>query len=225
MSLDLFTQEFGTQNITEEQTQPGQPQPGQPQTGQTQPGQTPTMDMTQALEVQTNKDTDGDEIMEDREDVDKHNEEQFHMIMEDNHQRQEIEQKERDEIMRREQAEKKVREEGKKKKGKHLNIKVVNSSGAEVFFKIKFTTKLGKLTKSYCKRQGLTFGSVRFTFDGHRIDPGNTPNDLNMEEGDVVDAMIEQTGGNNYFHSNFGFESRFNLGFRTNEYKHGEFFM
>ncbi len=35
----------------------------------------------------------------------------------------------------------------------------------------------------------------RFIFDGERIRDSDTPDTLNMEEGDEIDYMVEQTGG------------------------------
>jgi small ubiquitin-related modifier len=41
---------------------------------------------------------------------------------------------------------------------------------------------------------------VRFSFDGNRLNPDATPNDLDMEDQDTIDAMVEQTGGiGNFF--------------------------
>lgn len=80
-------------------------------------------------------------------------------------------------------------------KDQHINIKVVNGEGIEVFFKIKKTTNLKKLMEAYCKRQGLNASTVRFTFDGNRISGSETAEQLEMEDQDVIDAMVEQTGG------------------------------
>jgi small ubiquitin-related modifier len=77
----------------------------------------------------------------------------------------------------------------------HINVKVVNGEGIEVFFKIKKTTNLKKLMDAYCKRQGLNPATVRFTFDGNRISGNETAEQLEMEDQDVIDAMVEQTGG------------------------------
>jgi len=77
----------------------------------------------------------------------------------------------------------------------HVNLKVVNSGGNEVFFKIKKTQKLGKLMNAYCHREGLVRGSVRFTVDGNRIDPDKTVQELGLSNQDIIDAMVEQTGG------------------------------
>jgi len=85
-----------------------------------------------------------------------------------------------------------------------IQIKVVNSGGNEVFFKIKRKTSLKRLMDVYCEKQGLNRGSVRFTFDGSRIDPNATPISLQMNNHDVIDAMVEQVGGSTFvFHRNF----------------------
>ncbi|KAJ2725695.1 SUMO protein smt3 [Coemansia sp. Benny D115] len=78
----------------------------------------------------------------------------------------------------------------------HINIKVVASDGSEVMFKIKRSTKLSKLMQAYCTRQGKAYGTVRFLADGDRINGDDTPDILGMEDGDSIDAMTEQVGGN-----------------------------
>ena len=50
--------------------------------------------------------------------------------------------------------------------------------GNEIFFKIKKTTPLGKLTSAYLSRQDLDPASIRFLFDGNRIGSGQTPEEL-----------------------------------------------
>ncbi|ORZ00434.1 ubiquitin-related domain-containing protein [Syncephalastrum racemosum] len=77
----------------------------------------------------------------------------------------------------------------------HINIKVVGSDQNEVFFKIKRTTPLRKLMDAYCERQGKAAGSVRFLYDGNRVMPQNTPQELDMDDGDSIDVMVEQIGG------------------------------
>jgi len=81
------------------------------------------------------------------------------------------------------------------KKSPKVQLKVVNMDGTEIYFQIKKTTKMGKLMTAYCKKQGLVPGSVRFTFDGNRVGTETTPNDLGMDDGDIIDAMVEQIGG------------------------------
>lgn len=59
----------------------------------------------------------------------------------------------------------------------HLNIKVTDNNN-EVFFKIKRTTKLEKLMSAFCDRQGKSLNSVRFLFEGQRVQPSDTPDSV-----------------------------------------------
>ena len=52
----------------------------------------------------------------------------------------------------------------------HINLKVVGADNSEVHFKIKKTTQLKKLKQAYAERQGVPLNSLRFLFDGQRID-------------------------------------------------------
>lgn len=61
----------------------------------------------------------------------------------------------------------------------HLNIKVTDSS-SEIFFKIKRTTALKKLMDAFCDRSGKNPNSVRFLFDGVRVQPGDNPESVSL---------------------------------------------
>jgi small ubiquitin-related modifier len=61
--------------------------------------------------------------------------------------------------------------------GEHLNIKVTDGNN-EVFFKIKKTTKLEKLMKAFCERQGKELRSARFLFEGTKVQASDTPSDV-----------------------------------------------
>jgi small ubiquitin-related modifier len=76
----------------------------------------------------------------------------------------------------------------------HLNIKVTDNNN-EVFFKIKRSTKLEKLMSAFCERQGKTLASVRFLFEGQRVQPTDTPDTLEMQDGDTLEVHQEQVGG------------------------------
>ncbi|KAF8364587.1 hypothetical protein HHK36_033442 [Tetracentron sinense] len=67
--------------------------------------------------------------------------------------------------------------------------------GNEVFFRIKRVTQLRKLMTAYCDRQSVEFNSIAFLFDGRRLRGEQTPDELEMEDGDEIDAMLHQTGG------------------------------
>ena len=70
-----------------------------------------------------------------------------------------------------------------------------SQSGAKTFFKIRPDTKLGKVFGAYAKRRGVETTSLRFTWEGQRIHPDDTPAKLEIEEGDQIDVFQEQTGG------------------------------
>ncbi|OAX79089.1 hypothetical protein ACJ72_06593 [Emergomyces africanus] len=76
----------------------------------------------------------------------------------------------------------------------HLNIKVTDNNN-EVFFKIKRTTQLKKLMEAFCSRQGKDISSVRFLFDGTRVRQDDTPDTLDMADGDTLEVHQEQIGG------------------------------
>eukprot|EP00389_Voromonas_pontica_P016946 GDKH01026528.1.p1 GENE.GDKH01026528.1~~GDKH01026528.1.p1 ORF type:complete len:90 (+),score=33.97 GDKH01026528.1:133-402(+) len=86
-------------------------------------------------------------------------------------------------------------EEQNKGDGDHLNLKVKSADGQEVHFRIKRSTRLEKLMQAYCQRLGQSFDAVRFMFDGDRLDKAATPTEVGLEDGDVIDAMLPQLGG------------------------------
>ncbi|KQK11215.1 small ubiquitin-related modifier 1 [Brachypodium distachyon] len=79
--------------------------------------------------------------------------------------------------------------------GAHINLKVKGQDGNEVFFRIKRSTQLKKLMNAYCDRQSVDMTAIAFLFDGRRLRAEQTPDELEMEDGDEIDAMLHQTGG------------------------------
>uniref|UniRef100_A0ACD5WNE2 Uncharacterized protein n=1 Tax=Avena sativa TaxID=4498 RepID=A0ACD5WNE2_AVESA len=79
--------------------------------------------------------------------------------------------------------------------GIHINLKVKGQDGNEVFFRIKRSTQLKKLMNAYCDRQSVDMSAIAFLFDGRRLRAEQTPDELEMEDGDEIDAMLHQTGG------------------------------
>ena len=61
-------------------------------------------------------------------------------------------------------------------------------------FKCKMDTALQKLMHAYCNRQGVSMNAVRFVFDGNVINEPDTPLDLDMEDGDVIDVDLAANG-------------------------------
>merc|ERR1711922_75798 len=77
----------------------------------------------------------------------------------------------------------------------HVELKEVGQDSNEIHFRVKTTTAMGKLKKSYSVRVGVPVSSLRFLFDGRRINDDETPNALEMEQDDVIEVYQEQTGG------------------------------
>ena len=55
---------------------------------------------------------------------------------------------------------------------------------------------------AYCQKQSVKFSlfqlaanNVRFLFDGERLHETQTPKELHMENGDEIDVLVEQVGG------------------------------
>lgn len=94
--------------------------------------------------------------------------------------------------------------------GEQLNIKVKDADGNEVFFKVKRTTKLAKLKKAYAERMGRPENSVRFIFDGQRINDNDTAETVSTiphplrdnDQGSLYHIVDNNESGTNFFPSN-----------------------
>ncbi|WIA18987.1 hypothetical protein OEZ85_003654 [Tetradesmus obliquus] len=82
-----------------------------------------------------------------------------------------------------------------KRESKTLNLSIKNQNNEEVHFKVKLSTKLHKVFEAYNARKGVDPGAYRFVFEGNRIAGDKTPAELEMEDGDCIDAYTEQIGG------------------------------
>ncbi|XP_076349277.1 small ubiquitin-related modifier-like isoform X2 [Tachypleus tridentatus] len=65
--------------------------------------------------------------------------------------------------------------EGSDSGSEYIKLKVVGQDSNEIHFRVKMTTQMGKLKKSYSERVGVPVGSLRFLFDGRRINDDETP--------------------------------------------------
>jgi len=78
----------------------------------------------------------------------------------------------------------------------HLTIYVKADSGESVEFKVKKTMRMEKLFNAYAKSKNVEHvHELRFFMDGDRIREDDTPETLQLEDGDQIDCMLEQTGG------------------------------
>lgn len=76
----------------------------------------------------------------------------------------------------------------------HLNLK--SEDGEEITFKVKNTTKFSKIFQKYCEKKNIAnYNSVRFLFEGERINDNLCPNEMGIENNDEIDVRFEQVGG------------------------------
>lgn len=76
-----------------------------------------------------------------------------------------------------------------------INLKVADGNGGEIWFKVKRSTPMKKIMQAYCEKQSKDIQSLRFLFDGQRIDPNQTADDMDMDDNDVIEAHHSQLGG------------------------------
>ncbi|KAL9708905.1 hypothetical protein Ac2012v2_007835 [Leucoagaricus gongylophorus] len=75
-----------------------------------------------------------------------------------------------------------------------LNLAIV-FGGVSITVKVRPEMTFGKIFQAALKRFEKEPGTLRFTYDGQRIGKDDTPGGLGMEDGDQVDAHLEQLGG------------------------------
>lgn len=48
---------------------------------------------------------------------------------------------------------------------------------------------------AFCQKKHVQTNQVRFLYDGERIRADQTPQSVGMEDGDIIDCVVEQMGG------------------------------
>jgi len=79
-----------------------------------------------------------------------------------------------------------------------ITLKVRDQSGEEMFFKVKKGTAMKKIMQAFADRKGVSLEVLRFTIDGTRVNAEDTPKMLEMEDGDQIDVLLQQLGGETY---------------------------
>ncbi|KAJ3547394.1 hypothetical protein NM688_g5407 [Phlebia brevispora] len=64
-----------------------------------------------------------------------------------------------------------------------------------VSVKVSRTTLFGKIFKTVEERFNTQAGAFRFNYEGDRILGEQTPAEIGIEDGDVIDANLQQVGG------------------------------
>ena len=75
----------------------------------------------------------------------------------------------------------------------YIKLKVVDQYSNEIHFRVKMTTQMGTLKKSYSERVGVPVSSLCYLFDGRRINDDETPKELGMEQDEVIEVYQEET--------------------------------
>lgn len=70
----------------------------------------------------------------------------------------------------------------------YIQLRVVDQVQQEVFFRLKKTSPLKILKRSFCERVGHPFYIMKFLFDGRLINDNHTPMDLEMEQDDIIEV-------------------------------------
>ncbi|KAI6043650.1 ubiquitin-related domain-containing protein [Pisolithus marmoratus] len=78
-----------------------------------------------------------------------------------------------------------------------LNL-IVNHEGTHITVKVKPNMPLKKIFDATEKRFGKEPGTFKFVFEGNRLNPTATPASIGMEDGDMIDAVLEQLGGSTW---------------------------
>ncbi|KAJ8091773.1 hypothetical protein AAF712_005992 [Marasmius tenuissimus] len=75
-----------------------------------------------------------------------------------------------------------------------LGITIVHD-GSTIQIKVKATMAFKKVFEAAEKKFGKDPGTLKFVYDGTRVSPEDTPAGLGMDDGDQLDAFLQQLGG------------------------------
>ena len=78
--------------------------------------------------------------------------------------------------------------------GRKISLTVRDQDNYELHIKTRLDWEFLRIFDVFRDDRGLAHDAVRFLFDGSRINPVQTPRDLDMEDGDCIQAMMEQVG-------------------------------
>lgn len=83
----------------------------------------------------------------------------------------------------------------KDKEANKITVRTVDQSGRELHIKVNRTMDVGRLMKAYSARTNIDPQSLRFLANGEKLLKGNTFEHYALQDGDVIDVMLQQTGG------------------------------
>ncbi|CAB4316056.1 unnamed protein product [Prunus armeniaca] len=74
-------------------------------------------------------------------------------------------------------------------------LKIQSQQHPDISYMTSPSLPLGHVLRDYCRRFYLHYEAVRFLYDGKRVREKDTPEQHEMENEDVIDAMLDQIAG------------------------------
>lgn len=83
----------------------------------------------------------------------------------------------------------------------HIIVKVMSQLNVlDQYFRVKCDAPLLQLMMRWSHRAGIEdYRTIRFLFDGTRVDENKTANEMGLEHGDCIDTFVEQIGAGHLF--------------------------
>ena len=101
-----------------------------------------------------------------------------------------------------------------------LLLKLTNAEGYEVSMMVRRSVPMEKVRKIYCKTMEIPKNAVQLVFEGDNLKDGDTPEELHMEDGDIIEVSDQLQEGwrkmENYYFCPNG--KRFNSADAVNSY-------
>ncbi|MCL7051197.1 hypothetical protein MKW94_007467 [Papaver nudicaule] len=78
----------------------------------------------------------------------------------------------------------------------HINVKIrSNGNVPEYSFRVKRSAPMKKLMDAYGEASKIDIRTIKFLFDGKLLKPVNTPDQLELEDGDEIQVVEGMIGG------------------------------
>jgi small ubiquitin-related modifier len=75
-----------------------------------------------------------------------------------------------------------------------ITIRFKDNEGMGMNFVVRKTTRMEVIFNAYARTRGVDVSSLRFRLDEERIDTNETSNSLELDDGEEIEVMLEQTG-------------------------------
>ncbi|KAL0737867.1 hypothetical protein Bca4012_014077 [Brassica carinata] len=78
----------------------------------------------------------------------------------------------------------------------HVTLRFKGQDEEEIkVFRMRRNVEMRKIMKRYNEKRGVKWNTFAFLLDGKRIRESQTPDELELMDGDLIDAMLRQNGG------------------------------